>query len=449
MQEFVKLPRLKTTKRDESERIGDFKEIYQILNSQTAKEQSSRCVQCANPFCHFACPLHNLIPFWLLNTANSDLKTAFKLSNETNPFPEVTGRVCPQERLCEGACTLNDNFGAITIGSIETYITEAGLASGLKPFSEIKWSDKKVAIIGSGPAGLSCATYLLRSGVKVEIFEEAPRAGGLLSYGIPGFKIEKSVIERRVALLKEAGCIIHVNTKVQDHQFERLLSEFDAVVLAYGARASKSLGLAKENLTYKALDFLTAIQKEQYKEAEAMSLVGKKVVVVGGGDTAMDCLRSAIRKGAASATCVYRRDKSSMPGSKKEFVNAIEEGATFMFNMVPKDIILNDDGKVVALNLSKTVLKDGKVEVLKGSQTLLNADVVVLALGFEVEALNFLSANGIEFDKSGRVLTDEEFRTTKKGVYACGDCKRGSDLVVSAAADGKGAAFTILMDLGI
>ncbi|EAI4415290.1 glutamate synthase subunit beta [Campylobacter fetus] len=452
MQEFTNLTRLKTIKRDEGERSTDFKEIYQIFSLQSAKEQSSRCVQCANPFCHNACPLHNYIPFWLLNTANLNLEMAFKLSNETNPFPEITGRVCPQDRLCEGACTLNDNFGAITIGSIETFITESGLNSGFNPFGDIVFTDKKVAIIGSGPAGLSVATYLIRNGVRVEIYEANHRAGGLLAYGIPGFKIEKSVIERRINILKTAGCVIHTNSFVDDFKFESLMSEFDAVVLAYGARTGRAVGLANEKAkgVYNALDFLTILQKEQYKESDtSIDLNGKKVVVIGGGDTAMDCLRSAIRKGALSATCVYRRDLASMPGSKKEFVNATEEGANFIFNAAPKDIVVNDENKVIALNISKTLTKDGKVELLKGGETIINADIIILALGFDVENLGFLSANGIEFDKKGRVATDKEFRTSKSGVYACGDCNRGSDLVVTAAADAKHCAKTILKDLGL
>ncbi|ANE35417.1 glutamate synthase, small subunit [Campylobacter iguaniorum] len=450
MQEFLKISRVKTVKRDESERLGDFKEIYSLLGAKNATEQASRCVQCANPFCHFTCPLHNYIPFWLLNTANSNLQTAFNLSNETNPFPEITGRVCPQDRLCEGACTLNSNFGAIAIGNIETYITETGLANGLKPFKDVKFSDKKVAIIGSGPAGLSAATYLLRNGINVEIFEADNRAGGLLAYGIPGFKVEKTVIQRRVDMLKDAGAVFHTNTKIDDRNFHDLMSEFDAVVLAFGARSSRSQGIANENAKgiYKALDFLTTVQKELYKEeCDAIDLVGKKVVVIGGGDTAMDCLRSALRKGASSATCVYRRDRASMPGSKKEFVNATEEGANFIFNLAIKDIVVNDSGEVLALNLAKTTTKDGKVEVIKGGEVMQNADVVIFALGFDVENLSFLSANGIELDKYGRVATDDCFRTSKIGVYACGDCKRGSDLVVTAASEGKNVAKVIVKDL--
>lgn len=452
MQEFIKYSREKTIKRDENERVKDFKEIYQIFNLQNATKQASRCVQCANPFCHFSCPLHNYIPFWLLNVANSNLDIAFKLSNETNPYPEITGRVCPQDRLCEGACTLNDNFGAITIGAIETFISENGLNNGMKPFTKVEPKNKKVAIIGSGPAGLSVATYLIREGVSVQIYEASKRAGGLLAYGIPGFKIDKSVVERRVGLLSEAGCTFHTDTFVDDAKFEELISEFDAVVLAYGARTGKILGLANEsaNGCYKALDFLSIIQKEQYKEdGVSLDLSGKKVVVIGGGDTAMDCLRSALRKGATSATCIYRRDLASMPGSKKEYVNAGEEGASFIFNAAPKDIVVNDNNEVVALNISKTILKGTSVEIVKGGETMLNADVIVCALGFDVENLKFLSANGIEFDKKGRIATDDELRTSKAGIYACGDCRRGSDLVVTAASEGKKVAMTIIKDLGI
>lgn len=449
MQGFKKNERMKIKKREANERVADFKEIYQILNANEAEIQAERCVQCGNPFCHNACPLHNFIPIWLLNVAKKDFSRAFYLSNFTNPFPEITGRVCPQDRLCEGACTLHDDFGAITIGAVETFITEKGFDSGLLPkFSEKKLG-KKVAIIGAGPAGLSAANFLLKAGIDVEIFDENSRGGGLLSYGIPGFKIEKSVVENRIKILTNAGAKFHFGKKVgsKSLKLNKLINDYDALFLGFGAKISKEANISGEKSKgcFMAIDFLTQIQKEQNRESsEILDISGKKVIVIGGGDTAMDCLRSALRKGASEAICLYRRGKAEMPGSKKEFLNASEEGANFIFNSGVKEVITNENGEVLGVKTFKTIVNNGKVEAAKGNDGKVDGDIVIFALGFEVAKEAFLAENGIETDKFGRILVDENFSTTCSGVFAGGDCVRGPNLVVSAAADGKNAAEAIV-----
>lgn len=444
MREFKTIQRVEIEKRDPKERSCDFREIYTLLNRENAKLQASRCVQCGNPFCHSSCPLHNYIPYWLLKTAKEDLKSAFEISNFTNPFPEITGRVCPQDRLCEGACTLGDGYGAINIGAIETHITENGLHAGYSLKFPTEKIGKKVAIIGAGPAGLSASNYLLKSGIDVDIYDENSVAGGLLSIGIPGFKLDKSVVNRRVNILKDAGANFILNKKVgKDISFEKLLLEYDALFLGFGARVSKMMNLKNENLCFGALDFLTLIQNE-LNGGEKIDIKDKKVLVVGGGDTAMDCLRSAIRKGANSATCLYRRSKNEMGGSKKEFLNASVEGANFIFNTTPKEILLNENGDIIGLNAQKTTIKNRVVETIKGSEFRVDADIIIFALGFDVENLSFLAENGIQTDKNGRILVDSEFKTSCTGVFAGGDCIRGSSLVVNAASDGKKAAQNII-----
>ncbi|MFV0481924.1 MAG: glutamate synthase subunit beta [Campylobacteraceae bacterium] len=458
MQNFIKLNRVEPKKRLENERIFDFKEIYEIKTSDEAGEQASRCIQCGDPFCHNKCPLHNYIPFWLKQIATNNLELAFNLSNESNPFPEITGRVCPQERLCEGDCSLNEGHGAITIGSIEVSISENGFKKGLKPKFKENKNGKSIGVIGSGPASLSAATYLLRAGFKVNMYERQDRAGGLLTYGIPGFKVEKDVIQRRVNWLVEAGMSLHVNTEVgKDISFNELSNSNDAVFIGIGAENSNKANVLNENAkgSFLAIDFLRNIQKKVFKDNynKIYEVKDKNVIVIGGGDTAMDCLRTAIREGAKNVTCLYRRDKYSMPGSKKEFKNALEEGANFIYNCALKDIVTNDENEVIALNMQKTMLgaKDEKgrssIQIVKGSDFRVEADVVIFALGFSANTPAFLAENGIELNKYGNILTDCSFRTSKKGVYAGGDSVNGSDLVVTAAADGKNAALAIIKDI--
>jgi len=458
MREFLTIERLDPTKRGVVERLKDFREIYEVVESHDASSQSDRCIQCGDPFCLNKCPLHNYIPQWLKAVAEKDLKFAFNLSNEPSPFPEVMGRICPHDRLCEGDCTLNDGHGAITIGSVETFINEEGFKQGLRPYFPGITTDKKVAIIGSGPSGLSCATYLLRSGISVTMYERSDRAGGLLTYGIPGFKLDKKIVERRVSFLEEAGLTLLLNCEVgQDIEFDTIANTHDAVFLGLGATKAKKAHIAGENVSnvYASMEYLTAIQRKNFglmydKHFDFKDL---DVVVIGGGDTAMDCVRTAKREGAKNVTCLYRRDAHNMPGSQKEYKNALEEGIEFVFHASPKEVILGENGSAVAIRMVKTVLgaKDEsgrqKMEEIKGGDFTVNADVIIMALGFDPVVPSFLAENGIEVNGWGGIIIDESFQTTTAGIYAGGDCYRGADLVVTAAYDGREAARTMVKSL--
>lgn len=455
MQNFISIERIEPKRREATQRIKDFREIYEVMSKEEASSQSGRCIQCGDPFCHSKCPLHNYIPFWLKATYRQDEKLAFALSNESNPFPEITGRICPQDRLCEGDCTLNDGHGAITIGAIETFISENGFKKGLRPEFPGITTKKSVAIIGAGPAGIAAATYLLRAGIAVSMYERQNRPGGLMTYGIPGFKLEKEVIFRRMRWLEEAGMRLHVNTEVgKDIGFDAIASTHDAVFVAIGAETSKRPNIANDTASgvVMAIDFLRSIQQRLFQEskAPAIEVKGKNVVVIGGGDTAMDCIRTSIREGAKSVTCLYRRDKHNMPGSKKEFKNALEEGAEFLYNVAPKEVLVNSDGKAIGVEVQKTILGDKdsfgrqNIEIVKGSDFRVDGDVVIFALGFSPSMPEFLAENGIEVNKWGGIVVNQKMETTKPGIYAGGDCKRGSDLVVTAAAEGKKAAEAII-----
>jgi len=459
MREFLNTERVDPEKRLVVERIKDFNEIYEVFDAGNAASQSERCIQCGDPFCLNKCPLHNYIPQWLKAVSQKDLEFAFKLSNEPSPFPEVMGRVCPHDRLCEGDCTLNDGHGAITIGSVETHITEKGFKAGLKPEFPGITTDKKVAIIGSGPAGLSAATYLLRSGIAVTMYERADRAGGLLTYGIPNFKLDKKIVDRRVNLLKDAGMTLVLNCEVgKDISFEEITNTHDAIFIGIGSTKAKRAGLTGENVSnvYDAMEYLTAIQKKNFNTPydKKFDFKDLNVVVIGGGDTAMDCLRTAKREGAKNVTCLYRRDENNMPGSKKEYKNAMEEGVDFTFLASPKEIILNENGEAIAVEYVKTTLgardESGrqKMEEVKGSETRINADVVIMALGFDMDTPSFLAENGIDTNSWGGIVINEEtHETTTPGIYAGGDCYRGADLVVRAAYDGREAARSIAKSL--
>jgi len=459
MKEYLNIERSEAKKRLVVERTKDFNEIYEVFDKDEAATQSERCIQCGDPFCLNKCPLHNYVPQWLKAISEKDLEFAFKLSNEPSPFPEVMGRVCPHDKLCEGDCTLNDGHGAITIGSVETHITEAGFKAGYKLDFPPLDSGKKVAVIGSGPAGLSAATYLLRSGIEVTMYERADRAGGLLTYGIPGFKLDKKIVERRVNLLIEAGMKLVLNTSVgSDITFEEIANEHDAMFIGVGATKAKKASLNGETASnvYDAMDYLTNIQKKNFNEKYDSKFDFKdlNVVVIGGGDTAMDCLRTAKRDGAKSVTCLYRRDEMNMPGSKKEYKNAMEEGVDFIFLTSPKEILLNDASKAVAIEVIKMSLgaKDDsgrqKVEEMKGTNSRITADVIIMSLGFDTEVPAFLAENGIETNKWGEIIIDEEtHETSTSGIFAGGDCYRGADLVVTAAYDGREAARSIVKSL--
>jgi len=457
MQKFFDLERIDAKKRDVVERTKDFNEIYEIFRPAKAGEQADRCIQCGDPYCHNGCPLHNFIPQWLKATAHKDLEFAFNLSNESSPFPEVMGRICPHDRLCEGSCTLNDGHGAITIGSIETFISEKGFENGLKPKFSKEKVDKRVAIIGAGPAGLSNATFLLREGISVEIFDKQNRAGGLLSYGIPGFKLDKSIVQRRVDILKDAGAVFHQNIEVgKDVNFKDLVHDFDAIFIGVGATQGRKSGMMGEDAegVYLAMDFLTNIQKKLFNEERDLdiSIKDKKVVVIGGGDTSMDCVRTSLREKASSVNCLYRRDANSMPGSRKEYINAKEEGVDFNFYSSPKNLIV-EDGKITAIEMVKTQLVENdssgraKIEEIKDSEFIIKADIVIFALGFDSVKYPFLEENGIKTDKWNGIVVDNNYETTLDGVFAGGDCHRGADLVVTAVKDGREAAKAIVKRL--
>lgn len=458
MQNFIKQDRLTQKKRDVLERIKDYNEIYGVLSSQDASIQADRCVQCGDPYCLNKCPLHNFIPYWLKRVSEKDLELAFMISNESSPFPEIMGRVCPHDRLCEGDCTLQqDGFEAVMIGSIETYINEVGFKMGLKPRTKEIISDKKVAIIGSGPAGLSAATFLLRSGIKPYIYERADRPGGLLTYGIPGFKLEKSVVQRRVKLLEEFGAEFILGCEVgKDIPFEEIVEKYDAVFLGVGATKPKSASIPNEKADgcVESMTFLTSIQKYLFDPTfPKIEVKDKRVLVVGGGDTTMDCARSAIREGAKSVKVVYRRDEANMPGSKKEVQNAKEEGAEFEFLCAPKEVVVDKEERVRALRVQRTKLKDVKsdgrqsCEVVEGSDFLIECDVIIFALGFECVEYPSFKNLGIVTDRRGRIVVDEQFCTSNPKVYAGGDCYRGANLVVRAAYDGREAAKSIVKKL--
>jgi len=459
MKEYLNIERIEAEKRLVVERVKDFGEIYEVFDRDDAATQSERCIQCGDPFCLNKCPLHNYVPQWLKAVSEKDLEFAFKLSNEPSPFPEVMGRVCPHDRLCEGDCTLNDGHGAITIGSIETHITENGFKAGYTPDFPGITTDKKVAVIGSGPAGLSVATYLLRSGISVTMYERSDRAGGLLTYGIPNFKLDKKVVDRRVKFLQEAGMELVLNCEIgKDKSFEEIASVHDAMFIGVGATKAKNASLAGENAknVYAAMDYLTAIAKKNFKADydKRFDFKDLNVVVIGGGDTAMDCLRTAKREGAKSVTCLYRRDAHNMPGSQKEYKNAMEEGVDFSFFASPKEIVLNEDGKAIAVEIVKTTLgaKDEngrqRIEEVKGSESRVSADIIIMSLGFDPEVPSFLAENGIETNSWGGIIINEEtYETTTAGIYAGGDCYRGADLVVTAAFDGRESAKSMIKNL--
>jgi glutamate synthase (NADPH/NADH) small chain len=457
MLNFTKFERINPEKRDVLQRLKDFNEVYQVFSKPRATEQADRCMQCGDPYCHTGCPLGNFIPAWLKQTATKNPELAFALSNETSPFPEILGRICPQDVLCEGACSLNTGHGAISIGAIETHISEDAFERGMKPKFPTHKNDKKVAVVGSGPAGISAATFLLRKGFNVEMYERADRAGGLLMYGIPGFKLDKTTVDRRINWLLEAGMKLHLNCEIgKDIPASQLEKDFDAIFLGLGSTKSNKVKIEGENASnvHFAIDFLTGIQKRNLgnKNVNYIDVKDKKVVVIGGGDTAMDCVRTSVREGAETVKCLYRRDEANMPGSKKEVVNAKEEGVEFVFNVSPKSIkVENDLG--VAIELLETSMSQAdssgrqKVVINEGSEYLEEADVIILALGFSPEVPAFLKDLNVETNSWGAVVIDSKFKTSNKKVYAGGDCQRGAHLAVTAATDGREAARAITKEL--
>ncbi len=452
MLNFTKVDRNNPSKRGVMERIKDFNEVYNVFDKNKAEEQADRCIGCGDPYCHNKCPLHNIIPAWLKQTASKDLELAFNISNETSPFPEILGRICPQDVLCEGDCTLNDTHGAITIGAVETYISETAFEQGLKPKFSASKIGKKVAIIGSGPAGISAATFLLRAGVNVDMYERSAKAGGLLTYGIPGFKLDKHRVQRRIDWLVEAGMNLYTNCEIgRDKTFVELENNYDAIFLGIGATKGKKPGIEGEenDNVFLAMQFLGSIQKRNFGEdvPEFIDVKDKNVVVIGGGDTAMDCVRTSVREGAKSIKCLYRRDEANMPGSKKEVVNSKEEGVEFVFNVSPKSIEQN------GVNVIRTEMSEPdasgrqSVKEIEGSEYLEEADIIIMALGFDQEVPSFLTDAALELDKWNGIKINDHYQTSNSKIYAGGDSVRGADLAVTAAADGKGAAAAIVKNL--
>ncbi|MBB3167231.1 FAD-dependent oxidoreductase [Simiduia aestuariiviva] len=458
--QFVDVGRQDPAKKALKTRKTQFVEIYQPFTEEQVQGQAHRCLECGNPYCEWKCPVHNFIPNWLKLISEGNIFEAAELSHQTNSLPEVCGRVCPQDRLCEGACTLNDGFGAVTIGNAEKYITDTAFAMGWKPdMSKVVWTDKKVAVIGAGPAGIGCADVLVRNGVKPVVFDRYPEIGGLLTFGIPEFKLEKSVLTRRREIFTEMGIEFRLNTEVgKDITMEELLRDYDAVFMGMGTYKYMKGGFPGENLAgvYDALPFLVAnVNRNMGFEkdpADYISVEGKRVVVLGGGDTAMDCNRTSIRQQAASVTCAYRRDEANMPGSKREVVNAKQEGVKFLFNRQPVEIV--GDGKVEGVKVVTTKLGEPDVngrrrpEVIPGSEEIVPADVVLVAFGFQPDPAPWFADHDISVNDWGGVEAKEaqtyKFQTTNPKVFAGGDMVRGSDLVVTAIWEGREAAEGIL-----
>lgn len=460
--QFMKLSRNPGDKVDASVRKIEFKEIYQPLHSVDAADQAGRCLSCGNPYCEWECPVHNYIPNWLKLVEEGRLFEAAEMSHKTNSLPEICGRVCPQDRLCEGACTLNQGgFGAVSIGSIEKYITDEAFKAGWRPdMSKVVWTDKKVAVIGAGPAGLACADVLVRNGVKAVVFDRYEEIGGLLTFGIPEFKLEKSVIKRRREIMEGMGVEFVLNTEIgKDVPIEELLEQYDAIFMGMGAYKYMKGGFPGEDLpgVLEALPYLVNNVRQGLgslpEDEEPITMQGKRVVVLGGGDTAMDCNRTAIRQGAKSVICAYRRDEANMPGSKREVVNAKEEGVQFMWNRQPQAIMVLSTGGV-AVKLAETRLGKPDVkgrcnaEVVLGSEEIIECDTVIVAFGFQAERPAWFQAQGIVTSTSGRTevksSTIYPCQTSNTKIFAGGDMVRGADLVVRAVFDGRQAAEGII-----
>ena len=463
--QFLEIPRADPAKLAVETRVATFREIYSPYDEQSAGQQAGRCLACGNPFCEWKCPVHNYIPNWLKLIQEGNLFEAAELSHKTNSLPEVCGRICPQDRLCEGACTLNDGLGAVTIGSIEKYITDEAFKRGWKPdMANVQPSGKRVAIVGAGPAGLGCADILVRNGVTPVVFDRYPRIGGLLTFGIPPFKLEKQVVEKRREIMEEMGVQFRLGVDIgSDLPFEQLLAEFDAVFLGMGTYKYVRGGFPGEDLpgVHEALPYLVANINHELRipgSAEHLiSMRGKRVIVLGGGDTGMDCNRTAIRQGAESVICTYRRDELNMPGSRRDYRNSKEEGVEFLFNRQPIEIVGSDtvEGvKLVETRLGKPDARGRRVpEPIPGSEHVLPADAVIIAFGFLPSPPDWFDPHQIRLHGNGRVRVSAgkstPFQTTNPKVFAGGDMVRGSDLVVTAVFEGREAAKGILGYLGI
>ena len=460
MLKFVDLGKQNPPKRSVENRNKDFREIYDDFISNKAKEQSSRCSQCGVPFCQVHCPLHNNIPDWLKLTAEGRLQEAYELSQSTNNMPEVCGRICPQDRLCEGNCVIEQSgHGTVTIGSVEKYITDTAWEKGwVKPIKVKKQLNQSIGIIGAGPAGLACAEELRKSGYQITVYDRYDRPGGLLIYGIPNFKLEKFVVERRTKLLKESGIKFIQNFEVgRDRTLFELKEKHDAILIATGVYKAREIDIPGKNLQniFPAMDFLTASNRKglgdkvKLFDNGILNAEGKNVVVIGGGDTAMDCVRTSVRQKAKSVKCLYRRDKENMPGSAREVGNAIEEGVEFIWLTSPKRFIGDAQVNAVEVNKMKLGQPDDsgrrKPEIEKGSEYKIPADLVIKSLGFDPENIpKLFNAEELVISKWGTIKIDlKSMQTNLDGVFAAGDIVRGASLVVWAIRDGRDAAQQI------
>jgi glutamate synthase (NADPH/NADH) small chain len=463
--QFIEVPRQDPEKESAATRVQQFKEIYGQFSPQQAAQQADRCVECGNPYCEWKCPVHNYIPNWLKLVAEGNLFEAAEMSHKTNSLPEVCGRVCPQDRLCEGACTLNDGFGAVTIGSVEKYITDEAFKRGWRPdLSGVVRTGKRVAVIGAGPAGLGAADILARGGVDAVVFDRYPEIGGLLTFGIPPFKLEKEVIAKRREIMEGMGVEFRLGVEIgRDITFEELEREYDAIFLGMGTYNSMRGGFPGENTpgVFEALPYLVSninrLMGFERDRGEFVDMSGKRVVVLGGGDTAMDCNRTALRQGARSVTCAYRRDETNMPGSRREVYNAKEEGVKFLWNRQPVEVV--GDGRVEGVKVVRTELgapdERGRrrPEPVPGSEEVIPADRVIIAFGFRPSPADWFEPARIAVDDRDRVVVDKQghypYQTGNPKVFAGGDMVRGSDLVVTAVWEGREAAKGILQYLEV
>ena len=460
MLKFVDIGQQTPPKREVDNRKKDFNEIYKEFINERASEQSSRCSQCGVPFCQVHCPLSNNIPDWLKLTAEGRLKEAYELSQSTNNMPEVCGRICPQDRLCEGNCVIEQSgHGTVTIGSIEKYITDNAWEQGwVHPIKVNSEKNQSVGIIGAGPAGLAAAEQLRKLGYQITVYDRYDRAGGLLIYGIPNFKLEKFVVERRTKLLEEGGINFIQNFEVgKDASLDQLRKKHDALLIATGVYKAREIELPGNDLgnIFPAMEFLTASNKKglgdkvELFDNGTLNAEGKDVVVIGGGDTAMDCVRTSIRQKAKSVKCLYRRDKENMPGSAREVANAEEEGVEFVWLSSPKEFLGTNKVEELVVNKIKLGEADDsgrrKPEIQKDSNFNIKADIVIKALGFDPEDLpKLFGSDDLQVTKWGTLKTDfDTMETSLPGVFAAGDIVRGASLVVWAIKDGRDAAASI------
>jgi len=441
-------------------RVLGYGEIAGDFGTPQAGAQAERCIDCGNPYCEHACPVHNYIPNWLKLVQDGRIMEAATLMHETNPLPEICGRVCPQDRLCEGACTLEQTaFGAVTIGSIERWVTDEALRQGWRPdLSAVRETGKRVAIIGAGPAGLACADRLRRAGIAADVYDRQSEIGGLLTFGIPPFKLDKSVVRTRRDVLEGMGVRFLLGHEVgRDVEFGQLLDDYDAVFVGTGAYTYVDAQLPGRELhgVHDALPFLIANTERLLRDEpvpHAFDFRGKHVVVLGGGDTGMDCNRTAIRLGAASVTCVYRRDEANMPGSAREVKYSREEGVEFLFQRQPLTILGDAEGKVRAVRVVETALVDSgdgraRPQNVEGTEYEIDADVVIQSFGFLPSPPDWLRSHGVALERSGKVATGVDgalpHQTSHPRIFAGGDNVRGADLVVRAVYDGREAAGSI------